>query len=454
VSRRYEILDILTQDASGVAFRAEDRETGREVVLRRFFPFGPGGDGLDDEERAAYEIAVRRLITVSHPALRNVLDGGTDPNDGMPFVVTEWIEGEPLSRRLAERPLSPPSVKALLDLALETCQVLSGIFQEECVWIETSTASIVLGPSGQERQVTFRISPLRWLGEDDSRRGLRSILHLAEEATGWHRRMLSDQAGEGLGGWIKALRKDPDRWSLEQARFALHHGPEALEGGPATGLSPVAPLSPAHATIPARTTAPLPPQRNRTLWWPWIVTASVIVVLIGFVYWQAYRPREIPSPVPVTSSTAPGAESASDRGLTDAERVSRRAAELAKEISGIAEIPEPGTAGVVSPEVNQRLIEVGRQLRENPGKTTKITARLFAVRASGSGKTIYLEFGSTEDPDAICARYRTDQGIFTEVELRGHIGKVVRVRGKVVNDSGGRIAIDLTGKDGLKVEKG
>src|SRR5690606_38183177 len=100
--------------------------------------------------------------------------------DGMPFIVTEWLEGRPLSERLLERPLSPPSAKALIDLALETCQILSETFQEESVWIETDPESIVLGESEQERQVTFWISPLRWLGEANTRGGLRPILEMAE----------------------------------------------------------------------------------------------------------------------------------------------------------------------------------------------------------------------------------------------------------------------------------
>lgn len=460
MSGRYEILDILAQDGDGVAFHAEDRETGHEVVLRRFFPFGADGGGLVDEERAAYEIAVRRLMQVSHPALRNVLDGGTDPVDGMPFLVTEWIEGRPLSERLAERELSPPSAKALIDLALETCQVLSQTFQEESVWIETSTDSILLGPSGQERQVTFRISPLRWLGEDQSRKGLRSLLRLGEESTGWNRRMLSDSAGEGLGAWIKALRKNPDQWSLEQARYALHHGPDSLATAPKSEIRSSAPISPAHATIPAQTTPPVLASKDRTNWWPWIAASVLTTLATAFVLWQAFRPRdEPPPPVVAEAKAADGAPAADDAaepataapGMSAAERASARAAQLAQEVEEIAEIPEAGTAGMASPELNARLIEVGKQLRDNIGKQTRIEARIYSVRPSNSGKTLYIEFGSSASPDAVCARHLTKSGVFTEERLREFIGKLVRVKGEIVHDPSGRIAIDIASEDGLKI---
>lgn len=456
MSGRYEILDILTQDADGVAFHAEDRELGKEVVLRRFFPFGAEGGGLVDEERVAYEIAVRRLMGISHPALRNVLNGGTDPNDGMPFLVTEWLGGSPLLHRLREKPLSPQSAKALIDLALETCQVLSEAFQEECIWIETATSSILLNGIDPERQVTFRISPLRWLGEDESRQGLRSLLRLAEEATGWNKRMLSDGSGDGFGGWIKALRKDPNQWSLEQARFALHHGPASLAAAPQDVVHRSGPISPAHATIPAQTTAPTLKSNKDTTWWPWIAAISLTLAASIFVFWQAFRQRDDPPP-PVTGTGKP-AEAAVEAptAMSDSDRIAARAAEMAAEIERMSAAHENKNPPPVaaSPEVNAHLIQVGRELRKRVGASTKLEARLVSVRASKSGKTVYLEFGTSADPDAICARYRTELKAFTEEQLRGHVGKRLRIRGKVVNDPSGRVAIDIGGKKAVEVLKG
>ena len=98
---RFEILDILAQDEQGVVFHALSKEDGSEVVLRRFFPFGADGGGREGEEQKVYLAAIERLKTVEHPTLRRVLDGGADPVDGMPFLVTEWIEGRPLAEHLA-----------------------------------------------------------------------------------------------------------------------------------------------------------------------------------------------------------------------------------------------------------------------------------------------------------------------------------------------------------------
>jgi len=65
VAGRYEILDILAQDKSGIVFHAEERESGRSVVLRRFFPYGPEGGGLQEAERAAYMAAGENSLLLS-----------------------------------------------------------------------------------------------------------------------------------------------------------------------------------------------------------------------------------------------------------------------------------------------------------------------------------------------------------------------------------------------------
>ena len=221
MSQRYEIIDMLSQDGNGVAYLAQDKESDTEVVLRRFFPFGPNGGGLAPQDCHAYEQSVEKLKTLSHPSLRKVLDGGTDPLDGLPFLVTESLGGRPLLHRLQEVTLEPAVAKQVLQQAIETSLALSELLGEEAVWIETETKGIMLHPESNDREMTFRLSPMRWLGGEKTREGLGSLLRLAEEITGWGTRIVSDTAGEGLGGWVKTLRNNSDQWTLEEALAEL-----------------------------------------------------------------------------------------------------------------------------------------------------------------------------------------------------------------------------------------
>jgi flagellar basal body-associated protein FliL len=219
VTGRYEIQDILTQDASGVVFHAEDRESGKSVVLRRFFPYGPDGGGLQEAERKAYLAALARLREVRHPVLRTILDGGCDPVDGIPFLVAEWVEGQRLSELLKERALSPSSTKALLTHALEASLVLAEAFGEEAVWVEASPESVILPAEGEN--LTFWACPLKWLGDPAKRGGLLPLAKLAEKSLHWRGKPVAGTA-QGLGSWVKAVRENPDRWTLQDAITALN----------------------------------------------------------------------------------------------------------------------------------------------------------------------------------------------------------------------------------------
>ena len=119
VTQRFKIEDLIVQDASGVVFRALDGETGTMVALRRFFPFGASGGGLMEDEQTAYNIALGRLAGLHHPALRSVVCGGCDPVDGMPFIATEWVEGDALEMILEQGPLTVDATLELLQQALD-----------------------------------------------------------------------------------------------------------------------------------------------------------------------------------------------------------------------------------------------------------------------------------------------------------------------------------------------
>ena len=165
----------MTQDASGVVFRALDTETGLPVAVRRFFPFGVNGGGLSVEEQADYNVAVGQLAGISHPAMRSIIAGGCDPVDGMPFIATEWVEGTPLQTFLERGPLAPAEATHLLSLAIDVCGQISQALGEEAVWVETDVHTIIVGAEENGRGITFWISPLKWLGKSDGQRGLGSL---------------------------------------------------------------------------------------------------------------------------------------------------------------------------------------------------------------------------------------------------------------------------------------
>lgn len=113
---RYRPLDQVGPDEhtdTGViqTWRAKDRILNRDVAVRVHTPAGP----------AAHAWITRALTAggLATPALAMVYDaseGSGDPQapGGAAYVVNEWIDGEPLSERLAEGPLPEREVRTVL----------------------------------------------------------------------------------------------------------------------------------------------------------------------------------------------------------------------------------------------------------------------------------------------------------------------------------------------------
>lgn len=237
---RFEIEDIVSQDKRGIFFRAYDSEKGHAVALRRFFPYGQEGGGLNQEEAVAFPIAAKRLNAVRHESLRSVIAGSVDPIDGIPFIVAEWIDGAPLEAILDGGKLDAVHVTELLRLALEVSLALSEVLGEEAVWVETEACSIFVGSQESCRGFVFWLSPFKWLGAEFGSRNLAAIVELGERLMGWKGKLISDKAGNGLGGWLRWVTANPDA-GLAQAL-------EALAAAHSDGVGPT--LSSPTFTIP------------------------------------------------------------------------------------------------------------------------------------------------------------------------------------------------------------
>lgn len=274
---RFQIEDLLAQDASGVVFRALDTETGLPVTVRRFFPFGADGGGLSAEEQAAYDLAVARLSEIAHPALRSVICGGCDPVDGMPYLATEWIDGTSLADIVAAGGLTEKSAAEIITRVIEVCELLSGLFAEEAIWIDTDIKTFVLAP--EDRGITFWISPLKWLGRNETQRGMDSIVRLATNIMGWRGKASNELPQCGFANWLNWLRVAAGTATLRETRTRL--------ASCMAGNQPVA----SRATVrpPARTAKAAIKKKKSKM--PAILTSLLLLTAMGVGGWQTIRWR-------------------------------------------------------------------------------------------------------------------------------------------------------------------
>jgi hypothetical protein len=217
---RFIIEEIVSQDKYGIVYRAFDHECDTSVALRRFFPFGLDGGGLDAEEVISFRLASGRLSALRHPSFRSIFSGDVDPIDGIPFISAEWIDGDSLEKLRHGCKVEASIAIDILQEALEVSLLLSSVLGDEAVWVDTAIDAILIGSEDSERNMVFWLSPYKWLGGEFSSRKVSSLIELTENLLGWRGKLIGNQAGFGLGGWITQLRANPNT-SPSQALAAL-----------------------------------------------------------------------------------------------------------------------------------------------------------------------------------------------------------------------------------------
>src|ERR1051325_2989155 len=97
----YRILNQIGAGGMGVVYRARDERLERDVALKVL----PYGALADDAARRRFRQEALAISQLNHPNIATAHD--FDSQDGVDFLVMEYVHGTPLERQLANGPLSP-----------------------------------------------------------------------------------------------------------------------------------------------------------------------------------------------------------------------------------------------------------------------------------------------------------------------------------------------------------
>ncbi|HWX94808.1 MAG TPA: protein kinase [Terriglobales bacterium] len=100
----YRVLEQIGAGGMGEVYRARDERLGRDVALKLVRPSSTN----DADRLRRFEQEARAAAALNHPNIVAIYDIGV--HDGMPFIVSELLEGNTLRERLAGSPLSVPEV--------------------------------------------------------------------------------------------------------------------------------------------------------------------------------------------------------------------------------------------------------------------------------------------------------------------------------------------------------
>jgi hypothetical protein len=148
---RYEIVAPIGHGAMGEVYRARDSRLGRDVAIKVL----PAAYSSDPERLRRFDQEARAAGALNHPNVVAIFDVGS--HEGMPFVVTELLEGETLRARLAAGPL--PARKAL-DFAEQIAHGLSAAHAKGIVHRDLKPENLFILKDGHVKILDFGLAKL------------------------------------------------------------------------------------------------------------------------------------------------------------------------------------------------------------------------------------------------------------------------------------------------------
>jgi len=135
----YEIVAALGAGGMGEVYKARDTRLGRTVAIKVL----PEHLAADPELRQRLEREARAVSTLSHPNICALYDLGHD--QGVDFLVMEYLEGESLASRLAKGPLAADE---LLRIAVQVADALEKAHRSGIIHRDLKPGNIMLTREG------------------------------------------------------------------------------------------------------------------------------------------------------------------------------------------------------------------------------------------------------------------------------------------------------------------
>ena len=152
---KYEITGILGRGGMGIVYRAEDKRIGRLVAIKTLTE---GFSGQPEMLERFYREAQAGIL--QHPNIVIVYDLGDE--DGMPFIVMEYVNGEPLDKLISSGRQLPLIEK--LSIIEQVCAALGYAHQRGVVHRDIKPANVIVQPDGHAKIVDFGIARVQHSG--------------------------------------------------------------------------------------------------------------------------------------------------------------------------------------------------------------------------------------------------------------------------------------------------
>src|SRR5687768_4933023 len=154
---RFELLGELGVGSFGYVFRARDVELDRLVAIK----IQRAGAFASDEDVARFLREARSSAALTHPAIVALYDTGRS-EDGVCFLVTEFVEGETLEASLKRK---RPTVEQTINIATELADAVQHAHEHGIVHRDLKPSNIILDTAGRPHITDFGLAKRSSVGD-------------------------------------------------------------------------------------------------------------------------------------------------------------------------------------------------------------------------------------------------------------------------------------------------
>jgi serine/threonine protein kinase len=155
---RYQLLAEIGRGAMGTVFQALDPDIDRLVAVKIFSVFdAASGEGAAFRERFAQEARAAGRLT--HPNIVAIYDRGEEPEAQTPYIVMEYVAGQPLSNVLTAHSVRLEEGFAL-KIAKQVAEALAYAHERGVVHRDVKPSNILITEEGAAKIADFGVARL------------------------------------------------------------------------------------------------------------------------------------------------------------------------------------------------------------------------------------------------------------------------------------------------------
>jgi DNA helicase-2/ATP-dependent DNA helicase PcrA len=147
----YRIMELLGAGGMGAVYKAYDEKLHRVVALKLLSP-----EYISQEDRRRRFLQEARAASIlNHPHILTVYEVGED--DGLPYMATEYIEGETLRQKIAARALQ---LSETLEIALQISEGLAKAHEAGIIHRDLKPENLMIRRDGYAKILDFGLAKL------------------------------------------------------------------------------------------------------------------------------------------------------------------------------------------------------------------------------------------------------------------------------------------------------